>query len=72
MGCQWNEVLKTDYSGQRLTPKFKVEFYKSGIFAFNSLSSQLLRVGIHHIMPLKWYTLIYKRLHILLIVMVKQ
>ncbi|MCC2878086.1 hypothetical protein LK536_17555 [Lachnoclostridium pacaense] len=44
---------KTDYSGQRLTPKFKVGTMKSGIFAFNRLSSQLLRVGIHHIMPLK-------------------
>lgn len=42
-----------DYAGKRVTSKYKVGGLKSRLIASNRLSRQLLREGIHHLIPLK-------------------
>lgn len=41
-----------DYSGKRVTPKFTVGGMKDRLFGSFRLSRQLLRVGLHHLLPL--------------------
>lgn len=42
-----------DYDGKRLTPKYTVGGLKEKTIARNRLSRQLLRQGIHHLLPLE-------------------
>lgn len=42
-----------DYSGKRVTPKYSVGSLKDKILSCHRLTSQLLRVGLHHLLPLK-------------------
>lgn len=42
-----------DYNGKRVTPKYKVGSFVERVLSCNRLSRQLLRVGLHHLLPLK-------------------
>lgn len=42
-----------DYSGKRVTPKYTVGGLKDRLIGTFRLSRQLLRVGLHHLLPLK-------------------
>lgn len=42
-----------DYNGKRVTPKYCVGNYKQKLMSCSRLSRQLLREGIHHLIPLK-------------------
>lgn len=42
-----------DYQGKRVTPKYSVGNYRQRLISVNRLSRQLLREGIHHLVPLK-------------------
>lgn len=42
-----------DYTGKRITPKYKVGGKKDRLIGMFRLSRQLLRVGLHHLLPLK-------------------
>lgn len=42
-----------DYSGKRVSPKYRVGSMIERILGYHRLSSQLLRVGLHHLLPLK-------------------
>ena len=42
-----------DYSGKIVTPKYNVGSIKQKLLSSNRLSRQLLREGIHHLVPLK-------------------
>lgn len=42
-----------DYSGKRITPKYHIGTMKEKVIASNRLTRQLLRQGIHHLVPLK-------------------
>lgn len=42
-----------DYSGKIVTPKYSVGSMKQKVLSGNRLSRQLLREGIHHLVPLK-------------------
>lgn len=58
----------TDYNGKRVSRKYRVDGLKERILSCHRLSSQLLRVGIHHILPLKNGSLLVvvkRRLYIL-------
>lgn len=41
-----------DYNGKRLTPKYRVGSFIERALSCNRLSRQLLRVGLHHLLPL--------------------
>ena len=41
-----------DYNGKRVTPKYKVGSFVERVLSCNRLSRQLLRVGLHHLLPL--------------------
>ena len=41
-----------DYNGKRVTPKYKVGSLVELLLSCNRLSRQLLRVGLHHLLPL--------------------
>lgn len=42
-----------DYSGKRVSQKYAVGSLKDKLLSSNRLSRQLLRVGLHHLLPLK-------------------
>lgn len=42
-----------DYEGKRVSPKYKVGGLKDRVIGTFRLSRQLLRVGLHHLLPLK-------------------
>ena len=42
-----------DYSGKRISSVFNVGGMKDRLLGCHRLSSQLLRVGLHHLLPLK-------------------
>lgn len=42
-----------DYNGNRVSPKYKVGSLVERVLSCNRLSRQLLRVGLHHLLPLQ-------------------
>lgn len=50
--AQGMTFFAVDYSGIRVTPKFKAGNLKQRLLSSNRLSRQLLREGIHHLVPL--------------------
>ncbi|MEE0944415.1 MAG: hypothetical protein UIM24_03065 [Clostridia bacterium] len=42
-----------DYDGKRVTPKYKVGTFLQQLLGINRLSRQLLREGLHHLLPLE-------------------
>lgn len=42
-----------DYNGKRVTPKYRVGSFVDRVLSCNRLSRQLLRVGLHHLLPLR-------------------
>ena len=42
-----------DYNGKRVSRKYRIGGWKDRLMSWHRLPSQLLRVGIHHLLPLK-------------------
>lgn len=50
--AQGMTFFAVDYSGKRVTEKYRVGSVKENLLASNRLSRQLLRQGLHHLIPL--------------------
>ena len=50
--AQGMTFFSVDYNGNRLSKKFKVGSLTERLIGMNRLSRQLLRQGIHHLVPL--------------------
>ena len=51
--AQGMSFFAIDYSGKRVTKKYKVGTKLEYLMGINRLSRQLLRQGLHHLVPLK-------------------